>query len=46
MLIAGILCSFAREKVYMTINTLLKEKELQGELYDYVKGYYEAGLMQ
>ena len=32
------------KKVYMTINTLLKEKELQGELYDYVKRYYESGL--
>ncbi len=45
MLIAGIRYAHLQgKKVYMTINTLLKEKELQGELYDYVKGYYEAGL--
>lgn len=30
--------------VYMTINTLLKERELEEELYDYVKPYYEHGL--
>ena len=30
--------------LYMTINTLLKEKELEKELYDYVKPYYEHGL--
>ncbi len=30
--------------LYMTINTLLKEKELENELYDYVKPYYEHGL--
>lgn len=30
--------------LYMTINTLLKEKELEEELYDYVKPYYEQGL--
>ena len=29
--------------LYMTINTLLKERELE-ELYDYVKPYYEQGL--
>ena len=28
----------------MTINTLLKERELEEELYDYVKPYYEQGL--
>lgn len=45
MLIAGIRYAHLHgKKVYMTINTLLKEKELQGELYDYVKRYYEAGL--
>lgn len=44
-LIAGIRYAHLQgKKVYMTINTLLKEKELHGELYDYVKGYYEAGL--
>lgn len=30
--------------LYMTINTLLKEKELEEELYNYVKPYYEHGL--
>lgn len=31
-------------KVYMTVNTLLKERELTSELYDYMKPYYQAGL--
>lgn len=30
--------------LYMTINTLLKEKELEEQLYDYVMPYYEQGL--
>lgn len=30
-------------RIYMTVNTLVKEKELSG-LYDYLKPYYEAGL--
>ncbi len=30
-------------KIYLTINTLLKEKELD-ELYDYLRPYYEQGL--
>ena len=30
--------------LYMTINTLLKERELEEDLYDYVKPYYEQGL--
>lgn len=30
-------------KVYLTINTLLKEKEID-ELYDYLKPYYQEGL--
>ena len=30
-------------KIYMTVNTLVKEKELP-DLYDYLKPYYEAGL--
>ncbi len=30
--------------LYMTINTLLKERELEDDLYDYVKPYYEQGL--
>lgn len=32
------------KKLYMTVNTLLKEKELEGQLYSYLKPYYEAGL--
>ena len=30
-------------KVYLTVNTLMKEEEL-AELYDYIKPFYEAGL--
>ena len=30
-------------KIYMTVNTLVKEKELP-DLYSYLKPYYEAGL--
>lgn len=30
--------------LYMTINTLLKEHELEEALYDYVRPYYEQGL--
>ena len=30
--------------LYMTINTLLKEHELEEDLYDYVRPYYEHGL--
>ncbi len=30
-------------KIYMTVNTLVKEKELP-DLFDYLKPYYEAGL--
>lgn len=30
--------------LYMTINTLLKEQELEEALYDYVRPYYEHGL--
>ncbi len=30
-------------KVYLTVNTLMKEEELS-ELYDYIKPFYEAGL--
>lgn len=32
------------KKIYMTVNTLLKEKELEEELYSYLAPYYEAGL--
>lgn len=31
-------------KVYMTVNTLLKEHELRQELYDYIRPYYLEGL--
>ena len=31
-------------KIYLTVNTLLKEKELSGELYDYLLPYYQHGL--
>lgn len=31
-------------KIYLTINTLLKEKELENELYDYLLPYYKQGL--
>ncbi len=32
------------KKIYMTVNTLLKEKELKSSLFDYLKSYYERGL--
>ncbi len=31
-------------KVYLTVNTLLKNEELEKKLYDYLKPFYEAGL--
>lgn len=31
-------------KIYLTINTLLKESELQNELYDYLLPYYKQGI--
>lgn len=31
-------------KIYMTVNTLLKESELKEQLYDYLLPYYEHGL--
>lgn len=31
-------------KIYLTVNTLLKEKELEGELYQYLLPYYKQGL--
>lgn len=31
-------------KIYLTVNTLLKEKELKQELYDYLLPYYRQGL--
>lgn len=32
------------KKVYLTVNTLLKERELEEQLYDYLSPYYEQGL--
>ncbi|MDO4273311.1 MAG: DUF3656 domain-containing protein [Eubacteriales bacterium] len=32
------------KKLYLTVNTLLKNRELESRLYDYVAPYYEAGL--
>ena len=31
-------------KIYLTVNTLLKEDEINERLIDYIKPYYEAGL--
>lgn len=33
-----------QKKIYLTVNTLLKENELERELYDYLAPYYEEGL--
>ena len=32
------------KKLYLTVNTLLKNKEIEEQLYDYLAPYYEAGL--
>lgn len=37
-------CHLHGVRLYLTVNTLLKDGELQGELYDYILPYYEAGL--
>ena len=31
-------------RLYLTVNTLMKEREMQQYLYDYLRPYYEAGL--
>lgn len=31
-------------KIYLTVNTLLKERELEDNLYEYIRPYYEEGL--
>lgn len=31
-------------KLYLTVNTLLKNRELEGQLFEYLAPYYEAGL--
>ena len=37
-------CHLHGKKLYMTVNTLLREDELEGQLYDYLLPYYEHGL--
>lgn len=37
-------CHLHDRKLYLTVNTLLKEQELEGELYDYLLPLYEHGL--
>lgn len=32
------------KRLYLTVNTLLKEKELSSQLYDFLKKFYERGL--
>ena len=32
------------KKAYLTVNTLLKNTEIERQLYDFIRGYYEAGL--
>lgn len=43
MLHAIYFCHIHQVKIYMTVNTLLKNEEIN-QLYDYLKPYYEAGL--
>lgn len=33
-----------QKKIYLTVNTLLKSSELEKELFEYIKGYYEHGV--
>lgn len=45
LLIRGIdYCHIHGRQIYMTVNTLLKEQELEEELYDYLLPYYRQGL--
>lgn len=37
-------CHLHGVKLYLTVNTLLKDRELQQELYSYLLPYYQAGL--
>ena len=37
-------CHLRDRKIYLTVNTLLKEKELEGELFNFLKPVYEAGV--
>ena len=32
------------KKLFLTVNTLLKDSEIEEQLYDYIKTFYEAGL--
>ena len=34
------------EQIYLTVNTLLKNKELYGQLYDFLAPYYQQELMR
>lgn len=36
-------CHRYGKKLYLTVNTILKETELYGELYEYIRPYYEIG---
>ena len=45
MLLRGIdYCHLHGRKLYLTVNTLLKERELEEQLYDYIRPYYCEGL--
>ena len=37
-------CHLHGRALYMTVNTLLKEQEIEGELYEYLAPLYEHGL--
>lgn len=37
-------CHLQGVKLYLTVNTLLKDRELQDSLHDYILPFYEAGL--
>ena len=45
MLMAAIDYVHAKDRrIYLTVNTLLKEQELTGELYPFLETYYKAGV--
>ena len=45
LLLRGIdYCHVRKRKVYLTVNTLLKERELEEELYEYMLPFYREGL--
>lgn len=37
-------CHLHNVKLYMTVNTLLKDSEIENSLYNYIRPFYEAGL--